>query len=430
VSTAEAGTPPSSASEEPGLRPLALVAFVVANLCAWSAILTPAAITLALRVREIDPAGASATLSLVAAVGAVFGIIGNPLFGRLSDRTRSRFGMRRPWMLGGVLAGALGLSVVAVAPSVPVLVLGWAMTQLGVQALLAAITAVLPDQVPHRLRGRIGGLIGMGQSAATTLGTGLLTLNATSLTWGLLAPVGLAAVTVGFLCVVLPDRVHDGGPRPSLSVREIASSYWSSPRRYPDFAWTWVSRLLVFMGITILIVYQTYFLLARIGVPPTSIAAVMFGVLLLENGVSIAANLVSGHLSDRAGRRKIFVATAAGFGALGFAVAGLSQTLPVFLAGVALLGAAKGVYVAVDLAMATDLLPAGRAEAAKNMGLFTIASLFPNLLAPMLAPLVLGIGAGAVTPGAPSGNYPLLFLTGGLFMLVGALAVRPIRGVR
>jgi MFS family permease len=430
MSAAETGAPPSSAPDEPGLRPLALVAFVVANLCAWSAILTPAAVTLALRVREIDPGGASATLSLVAAVGAVFGIIGNPLFGRLSDRTRSRFGMRRPWMLGGIVAGGLGLLLVAAAPSVPMLVLGWAVTQLGIQALLAAITAVLPDQVPRRQRGRIGGLVGMGQSAATTLGTGLLTLNATSLTWGLLAPICLAAITVGFLCLVLPDRVHDGRPQPRLSVREIASSYWSSPRRYPDFAWTWVSRLLVFMGITILIVYQTYFLLARIGVPPASIAAVMFGVLLLENGVSITANLVSGYLSDRAGRRKVFVTTAACLGALGFAVAGLSQSLPVFLAGVTLLGAAKGVYVAVDLAMATDLLPAGRAAAAKNMGLFTIASLFPNLLAPMLAPLVLGIGAGPVAPGAPSGNYPMLFLTGGLFMLLGALAVRPIRGVR
>ena len=50
----------------------------------------------------------------------------------------------------------------------------------------------------------------MGQSAATTLGTGLLTRNATSLTWGLLAPVCLAAVTVGVLCLVLPDRVNDG----------------------------------------------------------------------------------------------------------------------------------------------------------------------------------------------------------------------------
>jgi MFS family permease len=162
MSAAETGAPPSSAPDGPGLRPLALVAFVVANLCTWSAILTPAAITLALRVREIDAGGASATLSLVSAVGAVFGIIGNPLFGRLSDRTRSRFGMRRPWMLGGIAAGALGLLLVATAPSVPMLVLGWAVTQLGIQALLAAITAVLPDQVPHRQRGRIGGLIGMG----------------------------------------------------------------------------------------------------------------------------------------------------------------------------------------------------------------------------------------------------------------------------
>jgi MFS family permease len=417
--------------EGPGLRPLALTAFIIANLCAWSAILTPAAITLALRVREIDPAGASTTLSMTAAVGAAFGIVANPVVGRLSDRTRSRFGMRRPWMLGGVVAGGVGLTIVAMAGSVPVLVVGWVVTQVGIQALLAPITAVLPDQVPHRLRGRIGGLVGMGQSAATTLGSGLLALNATSLTWGLLAPVGLAAVTVGFLCVVLPDRVHDGRPLPPLSLREFASSFWTSPRRYPDFAWTWISRLLVFMGITILIVYQAYFLLSRIGVPPATIAQVMFLVLLVENVISIVTNVASGWLSDRLGRRKVFVAYSAVLGTVGFVIAGLSTTLPVFLAGVVLLGLAKGVYGAVDLAMVTDLLPGGREAAAKNMGLFIIAGLVPNLLAPTIAPLVLSIGAaGASAPGAPAGNYSALFLAGGLFMLAGAAAVRPIKGVR
>jgi MFS family permease len=415
-----------------GLSPVVMTAYVVANLCAWTAILTPAAITLALRVRELDPEGASTSLSIVAAVGAVFGIVANPFFGRLSDRTRSRFGMRRPWMVGGVVAAAIGLSVIAAAPSIGIVVLGWAITQLGVQALVAAITAVLPDHVPVHRRGRIGGLVGMGQNAATTLGSGILALNATSLTWGLLAPIGLAGTAVIVLCLLLPDRRHDGSPVPPLSVREIASSYWVNPRRHPDFAWALASRLLVFMGITILIVYQAYFMLSRIGVEPSRIAAVMFGVLLLENAISIVSNLTSGWLSDRLGRRKVFVASSALIGAAGFAVAGFATTMPVFLAGVTLLGIAKGIYVAVDLAMATDLLPHGKAEAAKNMGLFTVASLVPNLLAPMLAPVILAIGAAgaAGAAGAPAGNYAALFLAGGAFMLLGALAVRPIRGVR
>jgi MFS family permease len=423
--------PPVAGPAGKGLALPVLAAYVVANMCAWTAILTPIAITLALRVRELDPAGASVSLSLVSAIGAVFGIIANPVFGRLSDRTRSRFGMRRPWMLGGVAAAACGLAVVAAAPSIVVLAVGWAITQLGVQALLATITAVLPDHVPVHQRGRVGGLISMGQSAATTVGTGLLALNSTSLTWGLLAPAGLAAIAVAVLCLVLPDRRHDGAARPPLSVRELLASYWVDPRQRPDFVWALGGRLLVFMGITILIIYQAYFLLSRIGVPPQQIAAVMFGVLLLENVVSILTNVVSGWLSDRAGRRKVFVGSAALVGAAGFAVAGFATDMPIFLVGVMLLGIAKGVYGAVDLALVTDLLPRDKADAAKDMGLFIVAGLIPNLLAPLLAPVVLTIGAtGGAVPGAPAGNYSALFLTGGVFMLLGALAVWPIRGVR
>jgi MFS family permease len=422
--------PPDTSAPGKGLTLPVLAVYVVANLCSWTAILTPIAITLALRVREIDPAGASASLSMVSAIGAVFGIIANPVFGRLSDRTRSRFGMRRPWMLGGIAAAACGLGIVAAAPSVAVLAVGWAITQLGVQALLAPITAVLADHVPVHQRGRVGGLVSVGQSAATTVGAGLLALNPTSLTWGLLAPAGLAAIVVAVLCLVLPDRRHDGSPRPPLSAREILASFWVDPRRRPDFAWALGGRLLVFMGVTILIVYQAYFLLSRIGVAPQQIAAVMFGVLLLENAVAVVTNVVSGWLSDRAGRRKVFVAGSALVGAAGFAVAGVATDMPLFLVGVTLLGIAKGAYGAVDLALVTDLLPAGKQDAAKDMGLFIVAGLIPNLLSPLLASFVLAIGAGAAAPGVPAGNYSALFLTGGVFMLLGALAVRPIRGVR
>jgi MFS family permease len=423
--------PTTSGPTKSGLPPLTMVAYVLANLSAWAMILTPMAVTMALRVREIDPAGASTSLSLVSAVGAVFGIIANPIFGRLSDRTKSRFGMRRPWLLGGVTSAGIGLVIVAMATSVPVVMLGWAIAQLGVQALFASITAVLPDHVPVHQRGRVGGLISMGQNAATTLGSGLLALNATSLTWGLLAPVGLAVITVVWLCLVLPDRRHDGSPRPKLSVKELLGSYWVDPRRYPDFVWMLAGRLLVFVGITILIVYQAYFLLSRIGVPPSRIAAVMFGVLLLENAVGVTCNLASGWLSDRLGRRKIFVAGAAVVGAAGFVIAGSATDMSMFLVGVTLLGIGKGVYGAVDLALATELLPRGEEDAAKDMGLFIIAGLVPNLLAPVLAPLVLSIGAtAAATPGVPAGNYSALFIAGGACMLLGAFAVRFIRGVR
>ena len=42
-----------------------------------------------------------------------------PVAGRLSDRTTSPFGMRRPWMVAGWAGGTLGILVVAVAPEHP-----------------------------------------------------------------------------------------------------------------------------------------------------------------------------------------------------------------------------------------------------------------------------------------------------------------------
>ena len=79
----------------------------------------------------------------------------NPFFGRLSDRTTSRLGMRRPWMVIGLAGGSLGILVVALAPSIAVVLLGWCIAQLFFNALLATLVAVLPDQVPVAQRGTV-----------------------------------------------------------------------------------------------------------------------------------------------------------------------------------------------------------------------------------------------------------------------------------
>ena len=75
-------------------------------------------------------------------------MVSNPLFGRLSDRTTSRLGMRRPWMLVGLAGGVVGTLTVALAPNIGVVLVGWCIAQVFLNALLAAQVAVLPDQVP------------------------------------------------------------------------------------------------------------------------------------------------------------------------------------------------------------------------------------------------------------------------------------------
>jgi MFS family permease len=54
-------------------------------------------------------------LALVAGIGALVAMFGNPFFGRMSDRTSSWLGMRRPWMVIGLVGGSLGVLIVYVA---------------------------------------------------------------------------------------------------------------------------------------------------------------------------------------------------------------------------------------------------------------------------------------------------------------------------
>lgn len=126
------------------------------------ALLAPALVVLAIKVSEITtPETRAGALSLVAGVGAVIALLANPLFGRLSDRTTSRFGMRKPWIVGGSLIGLGALFFLGLAGDVPGVLGAWVVAQLGFSAALAALVATLPDQAAPAERGRLSGLIGM-----------------------------------------------------------------------------------------------------------------------------------------------------------------------------------------------------------------------------------------------------------------------------
>jgi MFS family permease len=122
----------------------------------------PILVTLPLKVNSlVGIKQAPGSLALVAGIGAFVAMFGNPFFGRMSDRTSSRLGMRRPWMVIGVVGGTLGVAIVSFAPNIQVVLLGWCIAQLFFNAMLASLAAVLPDQVPVAQRGTVSGVLGI-----------------------------------------------------------------------------------------------------------------------------------------------------------------------------------------------------------------------------------------------------------------------------
>jgi MFS family permease len=70
--------------------------------------LAPLLVTLALKVNSlVGIEQAPNSLSVVTGTGALLALVGNPFFGKLSDRTSSPLGMRRPWMVVGLVVDVL-----------------------------------------------------------------------------------------------------------------------------------------------------------------------------------------------------------------------------------------------------------------------------------------------------------------------------------
>jgi MFS family permease len=426
VPTSEGSNPNASATLErqvpaiPRVGGTFIALYTLAYMGTCLLFLAPLLVTLALKVNSLVGIDRAPTrLALVAGVGALLAMVSNPFFGRLSDRTSSRWGMRRPWMVIGLVGGSAGVLVVASAPTVAVVLVGWCIAQLCFNALLAVMIAVLPDQVPPAQRGLVAGILGICLPIAAVSGTFLVQLFAGRLLAMFLIPCGIGGFFVLLFAATLNDRRLARTAKPVWSLRELAGTFYVDPRRSPNFAWAFVSRFMFVLAYAFLTTYQAYYLLNRIGSAEADVAHQIFLGTLVQSAVVVAASLAGGVFSDRTGRRKVFVFGAAlVYGAAMFAIA-LASDFNGFLVGMAIGGLGFGLYMAVDLALVADVLPDAD-KSAKDLGVLNIAGALPSSVAPAVAPAILALGGG----------YSLLYAVAGVCAVLGAVAILPVKGIR
>lgn len=403
------------------------IAYVAAYFALYVALMTPVVSTLALKVSALSTDGTRAgNLALVTGVGAFFAFVANPLAGALSDRTTSRLGMRRPWLLWGVLLGSVGLLTIAFAPSIGVVVVGWALAQTAFNGTQAALQALLPDQVPESRRARVSGYLGIAQNLAPLVGVALayaFTAAHLSPVWMFVVPTVIGLVGVLALVAVMRDRHLSREDVPPFRLGAFLKGFWVSPRKHPDFGWAFAGRFLLLFAFASYNTYQVYYLLDRFGFDEATALSWQLRLMVVNAACLVVAASVGGTLSDRTGRRKVFVVTSTILAAAGLLVFAVAQTPSLLYVAAVLFGLGLGTYFAVDLALVTDVLPNRDTEAAKNMGVFNIANALPQSLAPAVAPVFLAIGAG-------SENYASLFVVAAFIAVLGALSTLFIKGAR
>jgi MFS family permease len=383
--------------------------------------LAPVLVTLALKVNSLVGIDrAPNNLALVAGVGALLAMVSNPFFGKMSDRTSSRWGMRVPWMVVGLVGGSLGILIVALAPSIPVVLIGWCIAQLFFNALLAAMVAVLPDQVPVAQRGLVAGVLGVCLPIASVSGTFVVQLFSGSRLAMFLVPCAIGGFFILLFAFTLKDRRLAVADKPAWSLREFAATFYVNPRVSPDFAWAFASRFMVVLAYAFLTTYQAYYLLDRIGSAEADVPRQIFLGTLVQSAVVVTASLIGGTVSDRTGRRKVFVCTAAAVYGLAMFVIAVAADFNGFLVGMAIGGLGFGLYMAVDLALVADVLP-DKGSAGKDLGVLNIAGALLSSIAPGLAPVILAVGGG---------RYGVLYAVAGICAVLGAAAILGVKGVR
>ncbi|MDN5724867.1 MAG: MFS transporter [Propionibacteriales bacterium] len=404
-------------SQGPQFLPLFVLAWFGVNLAV--AAMMGAAIPKAMLF--LDEVNKEENTAMITAIGGVAVMIITPLFGRLSDRTMTRWGMRKPWMLGGLVVGLGGVIVLALAASIPMMIIGWVIVQVGFGATAMAQHALLAAQIPTRIRARVAAAVGVASGISTIAAAAIVAglPNDAQPLW-FLVPGAIGTLCALFLIIGYRDAVRTE-PAPALSLSEVLSTYWLDPVRYRDFFWAWACRFLVTMSIFTVSLFLLFLIVDVLKVPKEQAS----GILALALSVFFVGNIVStvlfGWISDRTKRRKPIIWASCFISAIGLLVCMFAGDQTQFLIGIAIVGAGQGAYISVDVAMMTEVLPSA-AEAGKDLGIVALSYQLPQVLGPILGAVVISTAGGQ--------NYTGLFGYALVLSVLGGLAVLPIRAIR
>jgi MFS family permease len=470
-------------------RLLGINAFWFGGGAHWPPILGP---LLTVGATLVVGSQADLLIGKVTAAGAVFAALVPLAAGWLSDLTASRWGRRRPWMVAGTLLNLIGLGLLALAGSPLLLILAFLLVQISNNAAGAAYAGVIPDCVPEDQRGQASGLLGTMNLLGTVVGFGLVTLifgvlgsNRSGLiaSYACIAVIMLISLVVSVIAIDEPPSMSAGSRRlPPLRaaaivcagafVASLACIYalilvplgaltpivlalaaasvavtvasglrlpalrgFLAPLRDNDFFWVFATRLLVQMGLISIYTFVGLYFRDVVGGPNYGFASSLWLLTLLIGGVVTA--VVGGYLSDRTGRRKVFVYISSGLQAAVVLVMafGLVKSLPLLYLLGTIYGLGFGTYYAVDWALACDVLPDRERAAGKDMSLWHTSLTIPQAVAPAILAEVLHYlnQPGHSLFGMASGNnlgFRVIFGTAAVWYVLGTIMVGRIRTVR
>lgn len=402
------------AGENAGLserRSVYLLAAV--NLVALGSLAAPVMAGIPLKIDALMlPDQRATALATVLTLGGLAALISNPLFGALSDRTRGQLGRRRPWMLGGTVAGLLGVAALSASDSLPAIMISWVCTQTAFNAVLAAAAALLADTVPESRRAAASGVF----TAAAFVGvlpplvlTALLPRHVDLVSF--VMPV--AALAVVGVAMTVPDRASSAlrAARRGLRAAPVSSA----------FVAVWLQRFAMQSALSLATAFTLYMIIDRMTSDPVAATPIAMIATVAGGAGIVVGAAFGGAWASRLHRYMPFLVCGAVGLAAGASLRAVAEVPIALWVASAVGGLAVGAYLAVNLALAMRVLPEGRAGT--YLGVLNVAETIPQVLVPLVAAGLLRIGQSDPISGA-SDNYLALYASAAVLALL-SLATLP-----
>lgn len=367
---------------------------------------------------QIAPNEKVALVALLASVSSIVAAVANISFGGLSDITRTRWGKRKPWILGGTIVESGLICIVANIKSIWLIVVLWGIVAAAENAVAAAMVAQEADRIAPRWRGTISTLYGIGYTAIQ-----LVAMIAAQFLGkpkeGMYVMAGIGFV-MGIIHVLFANEGSNlDEPREKFSWSSLWLHFSLPTKGARDYWYAVAGKLMMVMGGTIATAYMLYILTDYMHLGQQTAGKTLAEIASINLIFGVVFTAISGPIADKVGRLKAPVA-------LSTLLIGIAQFFPFFAAKpwtiltyAVLAAIGNGVYNAVDGALNLAVLPNAETSG-KDMGFINLANTLSQISGTVVASLIVTY----------LGGYKAIFPASFLIELVGAILIFRIKSVK
>ncbi len=353
-------------SRMPVPKPAVLGLFWLGIQMVWGALL---GVSLQVRASQLLPHQSLAAYGALAIAGAAAAAVTQIVVGIISDRRRA-MGSRRIefYAIGSIVAG-VALLWFYTAASFPQLVGAIVAVQIAMNVAIGPYQAVIPDFIPDERMGTASSWMAALQSIGNVAGAVTASFISNARVVGFTLMAVLLATCAGTAMHVRRLALLPATPQPLQISRAFVDLF--------------ISRALVYVGFYTLLGYLYFYVARTMSGDAKTMTGIVLMVFLAAGAIGAAAAAVPANRMDR---RAI-----ASFGGAGFILALVAflvaHATSAVLASALIAGAAWGVFLTADWALGCRFLP--RNALATAMGVWNLALLVPQIVAPLIATAVL-----------------------------------------